>query len=517
MLKIILGIKNTVYIEKNGTALLKFQQWIDKPYLLEKYTEIESSSPTLGEKGVYFNFTFLNLSKQFKSDEIIWDKSEYGKLWVYNLNYMDYLLQPNIEKETGLKIITIFIKNLHNNHIALEPYPISLRGINWIKFFSKHSILDRSFTSSLYAQYKILLKNIEYHVLANHVLENGFSLLFGSFFFNDGLMFKKAEKIISAELNEQVLKDGAHFELSPMYHQIVLDRLLDCINLLQNNYQFDGQIKLLKIMQEKAQLMLSWLNIITFSNGNIPLLNDASPDIAPNTIQINNYAKALNIKPINSNVKLSASGYRKFANDKFECIIDIGEIGPSYQPGHSHADTFNFVFNIKDEPVIVDSGISTYNAGETRLKERGTAAHNTVTVKDTNSSEVWSSFRVGRRAKVELIKDNKSSIIARHNGYRNLKTVHQREWAFSEESIEIIDTLQGNIIEGKAHIWLSPQILLQKKNNCIVTENGLFSFENASSIDIIQKIIPNGYNRYSITHKLEITFSGKLKTTFKTL
>jgi hypothetical protein len=516
MLKIILGIKNIVYIEKNGTAL-KFQQWIDKPCLLEKYTEIESSSPTLGEKGVHFNFTFLNLSKQFKSDEIIWDESEYGKLWVYNLNYMDYLLQPNIEKETGLKIITIFIKNLHNIHIALEPYPISLRGINWIKFFSKHALSDSSLSSYLYAQYKILLKNIEYHILANHLLENGFSLLFGSFFFKDISMFNKAEKIISIELNEQILEDGAHFELSPMYHQIVLDRLLDCINLLQNNYRFDRQTKVLKLMQQKAQLMLSWLNIITFSNGNIPLLNDASPDIAPNTIQINNYAKALNIKPINSNFKLSASGYRKFANNKFECIIDVGEIGSSYQPGHAHADTFNFVINVSDQPVVIDIGISTYNTCGSRFFERSTTAHNTVTVRDNNSSEVWSSFRVGRRAKVELIKDNKRSIIARHNGYRNLKTVHQREWAFSEESIEVFDTLQGNITEGKAHIWLSPQINPQKKINCIVTERGLFSFENASSIDIIQKKIPNGYNRYSITHKLEITFIGKLKTTFKTL
>ncbi len=53
---------------------------------------------------------------------------------------------------------------------------------------------------------------------------------------------------------------------------------------------------------------------------------------------------------------------------------------PSYQPGHAHADTFNFVLNIHNEPLIVDTGISTYEANETRLKERGTAAHNTVTV-----------------------------------------------------------------------------------------------------------------------------------------
>ena len=35
-------------------------------------------------------FTFLNQSIDFKN--IDWDYNEYGKLWTYNLNYMDYLV-----------------------------------------------------------------------------------------------------------------------------------------------------------------------------------------------------------------------------------------------------------------------------------------------------------------------------------------------------------------------------------------------------------------------------------------
>ena len=33
----------------------------------------------------------------------------------------------------------------------------------------------------------------------------------------------------------KILEDGGHFELSPMYHQIMLFRVLDCIQLLKLN------------------------------------------------------------------------------------------------------------------------------------------------------------------------------------------------------------------------------------------------------------------------------------------
>ena len=46
-------------------------------------------------------------------------------------------------------------------------------------------------------------------------------------------IYNKSKNLLISELNEQVLKDGAHFELSPMYHQIILSRLLDSIQLIK--------------------------------------------------------------------------------------------------------------------------------------------------------------------------------------------------------------------------------------------------------------------------------------------
>lgn len=349
-------------------------------------------------------------------------------------------------------------------------------------------------------------------MLGNHLLEDGFSLLFGAFYFKDDKFYTRASEILKSELSEQILDDGGHFELSPMYHQIILDRLLDCVNLVQNNNRFSDQESLLGYMLDKARKMLAWLNDITFSNNNIPLFNDSTTGIAPTTQQLNKYSSELNIVIKADNFQLSSSGYRSFKTSNYECIVDIGEIGPSYQPGHAHADTFNFVLNILDKPFIIDIGTSTYEANEVRLFERGTSTHNTVTVLDKNSSQVWSSFRVGQRAKVKILRDEKMYIAARHNGYRNLKTTHQREWKFEIDMIEITDSLKGKFTFGTAHLWFASELMPLMKGNKVIFREAEFTFSNAQAINIIQTKIPDGYNRFTDSFKIEIGFKAHLST-----
>lgn len=385
-----------------------------------------SSSYKAGE------FDFLNLSKKFES-EIDWNYNEYGKLWTYNLTYFEYL-----KDKDDVSLIYDFIDSIGSVRDGLEPFPISLRGINWIKFLTKFKIQDKSVDDSLYAQYYILLDNLEYHLLGNHLLENGFSLLFGAYYFQDEVLYKKAKEILESELEEQILDDGAHFELSPMYHQIMLFRVLDCINLLQNN-SWKNQ-ELLKYLEEKASKMLGWLKSISFENGDIPLFNDSANKIAPNSKELFDYANKLSINYEPSTI--NQSGYRKVKKENYECIVDVADVGASYIPGHAHADTFNFELYIGNKPFIVDTGLSTYNIGELRDKERSTKAHNTVEVNEQNSSEVWGGFRVANRAKIIELVENIDHIQATHDGYKKkFGVLHTREWKLEEDKIVIIDRL----------------------------------------------------------------------------
>ena len=74
-----------------------------------------------------------------------------------------------------------------------------------------------------------------------------------------GLQYKKAVEILREELEEQILNDGGHFELSPMYHQIMLFRVLDCINLIENNLKWinwveRSGVRLFQLLRENSFL-----------------------------------------------------------------------------------------------------------------------------------------------------------------------------------------------------------------------------------------------------------------------
>ena len=87
----------------------------------------------------------------------------------------------------------------------------------------------------------------------------------------------------------------------------------------------------------------------------------------------------------------------RLENETYCVIAKCGEIGPSYQPGHAHADTWSFELWKGARKLIGDTGCSTYVPGEVRSYERSTAAHNTVVIDGRDSSEVWASHRAGRR------------------------------------------------------------------------------------------------------------------------
>jgi len=456
-------------------------------------------------------FTFLNISNEFK-DAVDWNFSQHGKLWVYNLNYFEYLNQKDFEKEVGLDFINDFIDNIDKVKDGLEPFPNALRGINWIKFLSTQKINDKKIDDSLYAQYYILLDTLEYHILGNHLLENGFSLLFAAYYFNDLVLFQKAKEILLAELTEEILDDGAHYELTPMYHQLMLFRILDCINLVENNNHLKDE-KLNKMLKGKAIDMLSWLEQITYKDGSIPHFNDSSDGIAPTTKMLFDYAKRLGLKG-GKLIPLKESGYRVVNNEFYELRVDVGEIGPSYIPGHAHSDTFNFELRISGKPFIVDTGISTYETNARRLLERQTSSHNTVKIGVTEQSHVWSSFRVADRANIISLKEEKNSIVAAHDGYQKLGIIHQREFSTSSENIQIKDTLLGSdslIYPSAAYIHFHPNVNdIRIEKDKIVTKDAILSIKGSKNLQLDDFTFANGFNKLENAKVLKITFESEL-------
>lgn len=438
-------------------------------------------------------FSFLNISSPFVS----WNDTENGMLWAYNLNYMDWLQQEGIDYTEASQWIDKFIEELPHNRIGLDPYPIALRSINWIKFISQHNAGSeqlKKWNDSLYSQVRLLEKKLEYHLLGNHLLEDSYAWFISSIYFNDKRMFSKASKLLLKELKEQILADGSHYEQSPMYHCILLDRLLDCYNFSFSNNRFgDIQAKTDTRLRNVAEKMLGHLQSLVYSDGSIPLLNDSAIGIAPTPQQIFDYAKRLKLdwRPI----KMKECGYRKYSNTEMETIIDAGNITASYQPGHSHADTFNYELRIDGKPFIIDTGISTYDKTPRRQLERSTKAHNTVTIDNRDSNEVWGGFRVGKRAKVTIIKETEKSIKASHNGFGK-SAIHTRCFRLENGQLSISDNVEGHH-DCKNYLHFAPGTeIISADKGCITTNTAKINIEGAETVEITDGKISTEYNRF---------------------
>ncbi|RZK38522.1 MAG: alginate lyase family protein [Pedobacter sp.] len=457
-------------------------------------------------------FTFLNLTKAFDKS-IDWNFQEYGKLWNYNLQYFDYLHQSDLsEKQKEDQLLDIG-NWLRDGRLSLEPYPVSLRIMNGIRYCSRLKVNNRQILKDLYAQLNYLSQHLEYHILGNHLLENAFALMMGGYAFSEPRWISKAKSILKVQLNEQILKDGAHFELSPMYHQIILYRMLELSDWYGQSEGTDSSF--LSFIREKTSAMLSWLKAMTFTNGDIPHFNDSADGITFTSAVLFDYAKKLGYDQI-ANVKLSDSGYRKFSNSNYELVVDAGKVGPEYQPGHAHADALSFVLYYNEKPVVVDTGTSTYQIGSRRAIERSTPAHNTVVIENTNQSEVWGGFRVGQRANVKINLESKDELKTSHDGYlKNYNVIHARDFSFSENRFSIKDHVDRHKGTALIHFHPTCNIDIEDTDRIIVNENLHIVFDGAETLKLENYEYVVGYNKYLAGKVALIEFVDELNTHFE--
>jgi len=429
-----------------------------------KLISIKTKDSYLGDG----RFFFLNEIQKIQT-QLIWHKKKLSLLWEYNLHYFDFLNSESSYRHNSDFIL--FVKNwirLHKNisSPAWDPYPTSLRICNWIKWDLKFGTLDSEAKRSLVRQSNFLMNNIEYHLLGNHVLKNAKALIYAGLYFEDALSdrwLKKGLEIFNKELQEQFLPDGGHFELSPMYHSICLEDILDIYSL----YIF-YDIDIPFCLDEHINKMSLWLQAMSHPDGEISFFNDSCLNVASCNDDIFDFCQKLkiNLDKLNQEIIFfKDSGYIRVNKKDYVAILDVAKIGPDYQPGHGHADVLSFEVSLFKKRFIVNSGISTYDANKLRLNQRGTSLHSSLTINDENSSLIWDSFRVGKRAvpyNICIEKLNQScKIQAAHDGFSKFfkKRTHRREWFFHNNSIIVQDNVKGFLGDKvKSNFYLGPEV-----------------------------------------------------------
>lgn len=440
-------------------------------------------SPIFSRRSYYEHKTFNLLNKEIIFDASIdWNDKNIDKLLLYNLHYFDDLNSKDAttRKDSHLSLIKNWIENnpLEESGIGWDAYPLSIRLINWIKWYSQNQINDDEILQSIYSQAEFLKKNLEYHILGNHLFTNAKALMFVGHFFDGDIGNKfltKALNIFDKELNEQFLEDGGHFELSPMYTASTILDILDIVNLNKispRNIDLDFHDTLCKI----AQRGLQWLQIMSHPDGDISFFNDSSKNIAPNISDLLKYSKKLDICSLKKDdgkilITLKNSGYSCISIDENYLLFDHANLGPDYLLGHGHADNLSLEWSIGQQRVLVNSGTSLYGNSYERHRQRKTSSHNTVVVDQCDSSEIWHGFRVARRAYSHLISSDYNadyaSISASHDGYQRLsgKVTHIRTIEVSGSELKVVDELDGKWNEAQGYFHFHPDIKVKEIND----------------------------------------------------
>ncbi|MCI8661602.1 MAG: hypothetical protein HFG54_15390 [Lachnospiraceae bacterium] len=438
-----------------------------------------------------------------------WKIPEASHLWNYNLHYLEFLIPLAVEyRRTSEKPYFFKWKELMESWLrqvsrdSLEPYTISLRIPNMLICMEllqeelHATALEKRLLTSLYQQYRYLIYTQELSLLANHYFENLKAIVIASLFFQEREVYEKYFKLFLRQIHEQILSDGFHFELSFMYHRIILEDILRVHKALNSlEYTGDGE-KLVSAIKKMASRMME---LEKGFDGRIPLFNDAGNNVAKGKREL--YKAAAGICRLEDEAALKRrirkSGYYKLSTKDIELLFDCGEIGPSYMGGHGHCDCLSFELSVQGKMMFVNSGTGQYQGG-LRAFFRSTAAHNTLMIDDREQSELWGEHRAARRLTKICGTERENEIEGSFRSYlgdtfrRILKwkdknrlviiddfTAHDQGIHMAKELLHLAPGYEygrdGGKISIKEKQRLAALIFLPDKSDCLIHKDGVIT------------------------------------------
>ena len=431
-------------------------------------------------------FTFLNRTCVMGDGRTDWQASAMSRLWQYQLHYADYVtalaqgaqVGESAWAERALELIDDWIDgNPPGRRPGWEPYPLSLRVTNWIAALALlgpgvDEARRARIASSLAVQGRFLARHLEWHLGGNHLLKNAKALIVMGVALDcpEAASWRaRGVRILLAEMRNQVLADGGHFERSPLYHGIVMEDLLDVLALASVRQPAllpnGGSAELVGI----ARRMTGWFARMRHPDGGLALFNDCVVAGEPDPPALSAYAtRVLGCEPVAAGTAaLVESGYYVLERGPGRAIIDCGDVGPDELPAHAHADTLSFELSWAGRRVIVNGGTAEYTLDDLRRYARSTAAHSTVRVDQVEQTEVWASHRVGRRARpagARIVETRDHvAFTGAHDGYARLGVMHHRHVVATDQVWVVVDELLGRGRHGfESYLHLHPALSVER-------------------------------------------------------
>lgn len=379
-----------------------------------------------------------------------WAQASAPRLWRFHLHYFEWAWALRSDanrhdaRESFLELWSSWRgASAFPRGDAWSPYVASVRA--WV-FCGVYQPLvagsraDDEFVADLAMHAAFIATFLERDLGGNHLVKNLKALIGLGVFLGDDRLVERSIARLAKQLGVQVLDDGGHFERSPSYHCQVLGDLLDVAGLLGA-----AGHSTVPALRWAVTSMQHWLGEMLLPDGDVPLFNDCTL-VGPGRVN----ALGPRFPPPTPLRILQPSGYAVARPSRdVHLVADVGPPCPPELPAHAHADCLSFELALAGRRVLVDSGTSTYEPSPTRQHERSTAAHNTVSVDGQDQSEVWSVFRVGRRAEPLVegsrVEGSVVKLVASHDGYERLpgRPRHRRTFQVSPAELALTDEVLG--------------------------------------------------------------------------
>ncbi len=320
-------------------------------------------------------------------------------LWQMSLGYMGYGLSAAASDDPDARRIFLALAEgfasaqswaaprAQDRH--WHPYCASHRLINMIAGRSllegraeDLSGLDRAIREAT----ALVARSTERDIHYNHLTKNLLALMVSAAF-RTGKIGPRAFAGFARAADRQILPDGGHAELCPMYHAQFLADLLVLRAIPERMFPANA----IDWLDRRIAAMRAALHAMSFGDGEIALFGDSWLGEAPPASVLAPGGAPAGI------VSLPQTGYTRLEAGQYAVIVDHGRIGPDDNPGHGHDDALSIEVAVAGARLIVDHGVETYTASAARARSRARASHNAPSFATDRGMDAWGAFRVGQR------------------------------------------------------------------------------------------------------------------------
>lgn len=228
-------------------------------------------------------------------------------------------------------------------------------------------------------------------------------------------------QLLEQELHRQILTDGGQIERSPGQHLAILQDLLDIRALLAA-----ASCEAPASLQAAITGMTPILRLMQHGDGGLALFNHSNEGAA---LQIElTLQRCINRqRPL---MTAPETGFQRLQSGRSLLLVDAGPPPPSGYDDKAHAGTLSFEFSIGRERLIVNCGAQVERPDWLEV-QRTTAAHSTLTLAETNSSELAPERGFGKRIAAVTCRrseqDGALLLETSHDGYQaRFGAIHHR-------------------------------------------------------------------------------------------